>query len=74
MPGYFVYTDPAIDNDALPAIAPRFGLVEGMTWTQLVSDLQARNADATQTGEHFKLVYTARHGEGVHNVAEAKVS
>lgn len=33
----------------------------------------ALNAKSAQTKEHYKLVYAARHGEGWHNVAEAKV-
>lgn len=33
----------------------------------------ALNAKSSQTKEHYKIIYAARHGEGYHNVAEAKV-
>lgn len=33
----------------------------------------AQNKRSGETGEVYKLIYAARHGEGHHNVAEAKV-
>jgi hypothetical protein len=35
-PNVFVYTNPAIDNDSLPAIAPNFGLEPSTSWKSLV--------------------------------------
>jgi broad specificity phosphatase PhoE len=69
---WFVYTNPSVSNDSLPAIAENFGLEHGRSWKGLVHELRTLNANSGQTKEHFKLVYAARHGEGDHNVAEAK--
>lgn len=72
LPGYFVYTNPAVPNESLPAYAPRFGLEKGKTWKEVKEDLIKLNAQANHTRQSYKLVFAARHGEGVHNVAEAK--
>jgi broad specificity phosphatase PhoE len=71
-PNFFQYTNPAIDNDSLPAIAPNFGLESSTTWKALTEHIKSLNAKSSQTKEHYKLIYAARHGEGSHNVAEAK--
>lgn len=70
--GYFVYTNPTIPNDSLPAYAPKFGLESGKTWKEIIEDLRNLNAQAQHTRKSYKLIFAARHGEGVHNVAESK--
>lgn len=72
LPGYFVYTNPAIPNDSLPAYAPKFGLEGGKRWKEVMEDLVKLNGQANHTRQSYKLIFAARHGEGVHNVAEAK--
>ncbi|UZJ54359.1 hypothetical protein CBS101457_003679 [Exobasidium rhododendri] len=71
-PNVFLYTNPAIRNEDLPAIAPNFGLEPSISWSTLVKQVKDLNAKSSQTKEHYKIVYAARHGEGFHNVAEEK--
>lgn len=70
--GYFVYTNPNIPNESLPAYAPKFGLEDGKTWKEVLEDLRRLNSQANHTRKSYKLIFAARHGEGVHNVAEQK--
>jgi len=54
-------------------ILPRFGLIDGQTdrWTTLVAKIEKLNATA-EPGVQFKVFFLGRHGQGHHNVGEAK--
>lgn len=69
---WFVYTNPSVQNDSLPAIADDFGLEKNRSWKALTNEVRTLNGKSSETKEHYKLIYAARHGEGDHNVAEAK--
>lgn len=72
--GYFVYDQVEKVPGGFPAVDDNFGLLPSQTWSQLVGDLKRFNSGAQSAGsnEQYKLVFAARHGEGFHNVAEAK--
>lgn len=76
VPGYFVYDEADRNPSALPAVAPNFGLLENLTWAQLLKDVRRLNEGVVPQnkprGAQYKVVFAARHGEGWHNVAEAK--
>ncbi|KDN39746.1 hypothetical protein K437DRAFT_258915 [Tilletiaria anomala UBC 951] len=68
--GFFLY-DEEVQPPQLPPLAENFGLRQDKTWKQLVDTLTELNAFA-KNGEQYKLIFAGRHGEGWHNVAEAK--
>ncbi|PWN27350.1 hypothetical protein BDZ90DRAFT_279713 [Jaminaea rosea] len=72
--GYFVFDEPTRNPASFPAIPENFGLLPNRTWSSLVADVQQWNEEAQAAGKgtEYKLVFAARHGEGFHNVAEAK--
>lgn len=69
--GYFVFDEPLHNPGAFAAIPPNFGLVPSKTWRGLVEDVRRLNKEAGGKAQ-YKVVFAARHGEGFHNVAEAK--
>ncbi|PWN48831.1 hypothetical protein IE53DRAFT_175965 [Violaceomyces palustris] len=69
--GFFLYDDANGKPETLPAIAPNFGLKEGQTWSKVVENVSRLNRES-KDGSLYKLIYSARHGEGYHNLAEAK--
>ncbi|KIL58025.1 hypothetical protein M378DRAFT_112451 [Amanita muscaria Koide BX008] len=71
VPGFFIQD--SCDQFQLPAIPPRFGLLDESTdrWRNLKTRLQTLNEGA-EPGAAYKLFFIGRHGEGYHNVAEAK--
>ncbi|KAK0529484.1 putative phosphoglycerate mutase pmu1 [Tilletia horrida] len=71
-PTLFVYNDPATDIEALPAVAPNFGLKEDKSWADVIGEVRRLNEEEGEGGVVYKLVFVGRHGQGVHNVAEAK--
>ncbi|KAE8264508.1 hypothetical protein A4X03_0g895 [Tilletia caries] len=68
-PSFFIYDNPSTDVAALPAVVPNFGLKEGVEWGDVVQEVRRLNEVG---GGVYKLVYVGRHGQGVHNLAEAK--
>ncbi|KAH0840201.1 hypothetical protein J3R83DRAFT_1202 [Lanmaoa asiatica] len=54
-------------------VLPRFGLIDKRTnrWTTFVAEIKKLNTTA-EPGVKFKVFFLGRHGEGYHNVGEAK--
>ncbi|KAE8231688.1 hypothetical protein CF326_g3291 [Tilletia indica] len=69
-PSLFIYDQADTDLVSLPAVAPNFGLKEGTSWGDVVKEVKRLNEGGK--GEVYKLVYVGRHGQGFHNLAEAK--
>ncbi|KAJ3506912.1 hypothetical protein NLJ89_g6596 [Agrocybe chaxingu] len=69
--GYFVHDDPS--QLPLPAVPPRFGLKDDSEdrWAKLLGDIRKLNENAPE-GTSYKFFLLSRHGQGYHNVAEAK--
>lgn len=61
------------DLEELSGLPPRFGLIDasGECWSNLRTQIQALNS-ASPSGTAYKLFFLSRHGQGYHNVAEAK--
>ncbi|KAI9574378.1 histidine phosphatase superfamily [Boletus coccyginus] len=74
VPGFFVQDDHDTNKSTTgEAILPRFGLIDERTdrWTTFVAEIERLNATA-EPGVQFKVFFLGRHGEGYHNVGEAK--
>ncbi|EIN12161.1 phosphoglycerate mutase [Punctularia strigosozonata HHB-11173 SS5] len=71
IPGFFVHDAPLPEDTALP---PRFGLVDESPerWTTFVGRIGELQAQAEGEGAGVKVFWLGRHGEGYHNVGEAK--
>jgi len=71
--GFFSQDGGAENFDVADPLPPRFGLVDANEdrWKAFVSKLHDLNAHA-EKGISYKAIFAARHGEGYHNVAEAK--
>ncbi|KAF9226834.1 phosphoglycerate mutase-like protein [Gyrodon lividus] len=54
-------------------ILPRFGLIDERQdrWTKFSAEIEQLN-QAAAPGVQYKVIFLGRHGQGVHNVAEAK--
>lgn len=74
--GWFVYAETAHNPHHFAAVGNNFGLEDGKSWAALTELLTAANDSNAKSGSsvRYKLIYAARHGEGYHNVAEAKYS
>jgi len=73
VPGFFVQDDLDADPSAIGAVPPRFGLKDNSQdrWNKLHEKVRRLNVEAdSQTS--YKLFLFGRHGEGSHNVGEAK--
>ncbi|KAK7062789.1 putative phosphoglycerate mutase pmu1 [Paramarasmius palmivorus] len=75
VPGFFIQ-DNATTADAassLVFIPPRFGLLDDSDnhWDELLAKVDRLNCEA-EKGTSYKVVIFGRHGQGFHNVAEAK--
>ncbi|TCD64490.1 hypothetical protein EIP91_004018 [Steccherinum ochraceum] len=71
--GFFIQDDPTAIPSVIGPLPPRLGLRDDTTdrWKTLEGRLAELNA--SNHGEAaYKLVYLCRHGQGFHNVAEAK--
>lgn len=76
MVGYFIQDDPGPNTtgshlrEALPA---RFGLIDDHheRWSKFTASIQQLNVDAPSHVQ-YKVFFLGRHGEGHHNVANAK--
>ncbi|KAF9523125.1 phosphoglycerate mutase-like protein [Crepidotus variabilis] len=71
IPGYFAHDDPA--KLPLPAVPPRFGLNDESEnrWTTFLAQIKDLNK-AASPGTLYKFFLLSRHGQGYHNLAEAK--
>lgn len=73
---WFVYSETEHNPHQFSAVGDNFGLEKTKSWASLRELLSAANESNSKSGSpvRYKLVYAARHGEGYHNVAEAKYS
>ncbi|TFK63303.1 phosphoglycerate mutase [Pluteus cervinus] len=71
VPGFFIQDDPS--SQSFAPVPPRFGLIDAspQRWINLFGQIRKLNL-STGHGTSYKLFFFARHGEGYHNVAEAK--
>ncbi|KAI0357434.1 phosphoglycerate mutase-like protein [Trametes cingulata] len=71
--GFFAQDDPGADGNAIGALPQRFGLLDESPerWTNLQKRIEELNGAAPE-GTRYKLFFFIRHGQGHHNVAEAK--
>ncbi|KAH7887396.1 histidine phosphatase superfamily [Phlebopus sp. FC_14] len=71
--GYFVQDDPRNAVPTIPQLPPRFGLVDESParWDKFKGLIERLNLDAP-SNIRYKVFFLGRHGQGVHNVAEAK--
>ncbi|KAF8064321.1 histidine phosphatase superfamily [Lyophyllum atratum] len=69
--GFFAQDDPTASG--IPAIPPRFGLLDDSSdrWNKFFAKLEKLNRDGDRRTS-YKVFFFARHGQGFHNVAEAK--
>ncbi|KAF8802203.1 phosphoglycerate mutase [Phlegmacium glaucopus] len=72
VPGFFVH-DLVAEQPPLPAVPPRFGLIDTSNdrWTKFEAQIRRLNQDSP-IGTTYKFFLLSRHGQGYHNVAEAK--
>ncbi|KIK63609.1 hypothetical protein GYMLUDRAFT_196337 [Collybiopsis luxurians FD-317 M1] len=73
VPQFFVQDDPDADPNTIGAVPPRFGLKDTSNdrWHNLYKEIRRLNVEAgDQTS--YKLFFLGRHGQGFHNVGEAK--
>ncbi|KAF8961548.1 hypothetical protein BDZ97DRAFT_1921226 [Flammula alnicola] len=70
VPGHFAHDEA---DEPLSAIPPRFGLKNTSKdrWEKLFEHIHALN-DESPKGTSYKFFLLSRHGQGYHNVAEAK--
>ncbi|RPD62745.1 phosphoglycerate mutase-like protein, partial [Lentinus tigrinus ALCF2SS1-7] len=71
--GFFAQDHPDADAEAIGALPPRFGLLDDSPdrWEKFKARIDALNA-AASPGSQYKVFFFSRHGQGFHNVAEAK--
>ncbi|KAJ3904356.1 histidine phosphatase superfamily [Lentinula edodes] len=73
VPGFFVQDNPDVDPIVIGAVPPRFGLIDDSKdrWYNLRRKITRMNEDADNQTSH-KVLILGRHGEGFHNIGEAK--
>ncbi|KZT64923.1 phosphoglycerate mutase-like protein [Daedalea quercina L-15889] len=71
--GFFAQDDPHAIPAKIGALPARFGLLDGSPecWSKFKSHVAKLN-QAASPGTTHKILFLGRHGEGWHNVAEAK--
>jgi len=71
--GFFVQDNPLTVPSRVPALPPRFGLIDDSPdcWTKFKARVSHLNGTAP-AGMTYKLLWMGRHGQGWHNVGEAK--
>jgi len=71
--GFFVQDNADQSFITTEAVLPRFGLIDDRAdrWTAFVGEIEKLNETA-EPGVQFKVFFVGRHGEGYHNVGEAK--
>ncbi|KAG5645137.1 hypothetical protein DXG03_006854 [Asterophora parasitica] len=70
VPGFFIQDEPTTRASAIP---PRFGLLDDSAdrWDKFFAHLAGLDESADRYTS-YKVFFLGRHGQGVHNVAEAK--
>lgn len=73
VPGYLVTDDPRADSNKIGPLPDRFGLLDSSPghWEKFQLNITALNAKGAPKNS-IKVFFLGRHGEGYHNVAEAK--
>lgn len=69
--GFFKQLDPTVDDMAFNYALEDFGIAK--PWPEIVAELTRLNASAPPNVK-YKLLFLARHGQGVHNTVVAKYS
>ncbi|CDO68251.1 hypothetical protein BN946_scf184842.g14 [Trametes cinnabarina] len=71
--GFFAQDDPDADGVAIGALPDRFGLLDDspQRWQKFKQRIDELNATAPENTQ-YKVFFFVRHGQGYHNVAEAK--
>ncbi|TFK38871.1 phosphoglycerate mutase-like protein [Crucibulum laeve] len=70
IPGFFLQDESALSIEAIP---PRLGLIDDTPerWSNFKAQIQKLN-ECAAPGTSYKVLFFSRHGQGYHNVAEAK--
>jgi len=73
IPGFFAQDDPQADPNVIGALPDRFGLLDSSLghWQKFQLNITALCLEG-KPKESVKVFFLGRHGEGYHNVAEAK--
>ncbi|KAK7453401.1 putative phosphoglycerate mutase pmu1 [Stygiomarasmius scandens] len=71
--GFFLQDD-STDPSAIGALPPRFGLIDDspQRWKLLQSKIRQMNETDSSLAVSYKVIIFGRHGQGWHNVGEAK--
>ncbi|KAI0345470.1 phosphoglycerate mutase-like protein [Trametopsis cervina] len=74
VPGFFVQDLPNAIPSQVGALPPRFGLIDASTerWDTFKIKIDQLNEQGASKGEKYKVLFLGRHGQGWHNVGEAK--
>lgn len=84
VPGYFAQDDPGTDAARFDYRAHNFGLLDRdyededvstrhlPQWARFERHMTVRANSSREQGVQYKVIYLGRHGEGFHNVGEAK--
>ncbi|GLB44497.1 putative phosphoglycerate mutase family protein [Lyophyllum shimeji] len=72
VPGFFIQ-DSAPADTVIPALPPRFGLLDDSPdrWSKFFAQIDRLNQDADEYTS-YKVFFFGRHGQGFHNFASAK--
>jgi len=73
VPGFFAQDDPNADPNVIGPLPDRFGLLDSSPghWQKFELDIKALDSGGGSK-DSIKVFFLGRHGEGFHNVAEAK--
>ncbi|PCH39994.1 phosphoglycerate mutase-like protein [Wolfiporia cocos MD-104 SS10] len=71
--GYFAQDDPNANPAVIGALPSHFGLLDDSAdrWSKFTTRIAELNGSAP-SGTMYKVLFLGRHGQGFHNVAEAK--
>ncbi|KAJ3012675.1 hypothetical protein HKX48_006163 [Thoreauomyces humboldtii] len=74
IPGFFQQTDPQTDDESYPLAPPRLGLIDDSEdrWATTFQRIAVLQSEVRSDGGVVRLLFLQRHGQGEHNVAEAK--
>ncbi|KAI0689928.1 phosphoglycerate mutase-like protein [Cytidiella melzeri] len=72
--GFFLQDNPSSIAAEIGALPARFGLIDPSTerWDRFKIKIEQLNAKGKEQGEIHKVFFLGRHGQGWHNVGEAK--
>ncbi|KIP07162.1 hypothetical protein PHLGIDRAFT_35565 [Phlebiopsis gigantea 11061_1 CR5-6] len=72
LPGFFIQDDSDVVGSAVGALPPRFGLLDDSPDRWAVFKAKIDELNRAGGGAVYKVFWLGRHGQGYHNVAEAK--